>query len=114
MNIEELRTYCISKEYATESFPFNETALVFKVGKIFAIVDIDKKEYINLKGYPDENLELRASYMGVKPGFHMNKKHWNSVYFNSDVDDVLLRKLIDDSYDLIRTSLTKKQRENLK
>ena len=114
MNIEELREYCISKEYVTESFPFSETALVFRVGKIFAIVDIEQKEFINLKNDPNENLELRASHMGVKPGYHMNKKHWNSVYFNSDVDDHLLRKLIDDSYDLIRTSLSKKERENLK
>ena len=114
MNIEDLRAYCISKEFVSESFPFNETALVFKVGKIFAIVDIEAKEFINLKNNPEENLELRASYLGVKPGYHMNKKHWNSVYFNSDIDDKLLKKLIDDSYNLIRGSLTKKERENLK
>ncbi|NND77223.1 MAG: MmcQ/YjbR family DNA-binding protein [Flavobacteriales bacterium] len=114
MNIEELRTYCISKEFATESFPFDESTLVFKVVKMFALVNIEKKEFINLKNDPDENLELRASYEGIKPGYHMSKKHWNSVYFNHDVDDELLKKLIDTSYEMIRASLTKKERENLK
>ena len=114
MNIEDLRTYCISRKGVTENFPFDNNTLVFKVGnKIFALVNIEKKEFINLNNDPEENVELRETYQGVKPGYHMNKKHWNSVYFNSDVDSPLLKKLIDDSYRLIRDSLTKKEKENL-
>lgn len=114
MNIEDLRTYCISKEGVSEAFPFDETTLVFKVGnKIFALVSIEQKEFINLKNEPYENVELREVYDGIKPGYHMNKKHWNSVYFNSDVGTPLLKKMIDVSYRLIRGSLTKKEKENL-
>lgn len=80
MNIEELREYCISKKDVTESFPFDETTLVFKVrGKMFALTDLEGELSINLKCDPDLAIELREKYPAVQPGYHMNKKHWNTI-----------------------------------
>ena len=108
-NIEDLRDYCLSFKGATEKFPFDETTLVFYVmNKMFCLVDIEEFEYCNLKCNPDEAEELRAEYNGIKPGYHMNKKHWNSVYFNSDVSTKLLKELVVNSYDLVVKGLTKK------
>lgn len=109
MNIEEYRGYCITKKGVTEAFPFDESTLVFKVmGKVFALTGVDNFEFINLKCDPEHAIELRESYEGIKPGYHMSKKHWNSVYLNSDVSDKMICGLIDDSYQLIVKSLTKK------
>lgn len=114
MNIEAYRDYCLSKKAASESFPFDESTLVFKVGgKMFALADVDDFEFINLKCDPEYAIELRERYNGVRPGYHMNKTLWNSVYVNSDVQDDLIYQLIDDSYDLIVRSLTKKKRDEL-
>lgn len=111
MNIEEYRDYCLGKKAVTESFPFDESTLVFKVaGKMFALTGVDTFRYINLKCDPERALELRDTYQGVQPGYHMNKKLWNSVYLEQDVPDRLVYELIDHSYDLIVASLTKKAR----
>lgn len=114
MNIEEYRDYCLSKAGVTEGFPFDETALVFKVmDKMFALTNINLFESINLKCNPEKAIELREEYEGIKPGYHMSKKHWNTVYIDSDVPNKLLYSLIDDSYNLVVSKLTKKQKEIL-
>jgi len=114
MNIEEYREYCISKKGVTEGFPFDQSTLVFKVmGKMFALTSIDNFEFINLKADPEYSADLREEYNGIKPGYHMSKVHWNSVYTEQDVPTELILKLIDDSYNLIVSSLTKKLKEEL-
>ena len=114
MNIEEYRAYCIKKKGVTESFPFDQKTLVFKVmGKMFALADVDSFESINLKCDPENAVELREQYMGVLPGYHMNKQHWNTVLVDADVSDKMLYQLIDDSYALIVKSLTKKLQNEL-
>ena len=114
MNIEEFRDYCLSLNGVTESFPFDEVTLVFKVGdKMFALCDIDHFDFVNLKCDPARALELRAEFQAVKPGWHMSKTHWNSVYVNQDVKDDFLKELIDHSYGLIVASLPKSKRESL-
>ncbi len=103
MNIEELREYCISKPGAEESFPFGDNTLVFKKnGKIFALVNLDGDLSINLKCEPALALELRERFTSVIPGYHMNKKHWNTVMLNGSVPDKVIFSWIDHSYDLIR------------
>ena len=114
MDIEYYRTYCLNKKGVAESLPFSDTTLVFKVqNKMFALTNLEVFDYINLKCNPEKCIELRETFEGVKPGYHMNKKHWNSVYLNMDVDDQLLLDLIDESYRLVVKSLTKKLREEL-
>jgi len=102
MNIETLREYCISKINATESFPFGEDTLVFKVdGKIFALVNLDGDLSINLKCDPAFALELRERFSSVTPGYHMNKKHWNTVMLDGSIPDKEVFSWIDHSYNLI-------------
>ena len=103
MDIVTLREYCISKKGATESFPFGEDTLVFKVNeKIFALVNLDGDLSINLKCDPGLAIELRERFPAVTPGYHMNKKHWNTVMLNSSVPDKEIFSWIDHSYDLIK------------
>lgn len=98
----------------TESFPFDQQTLVFKVdGKMFALADIDEFSGINLKGDPERSIELRERFAGIRPGYHMNKKHWNTVAVSEDVGDNLIRELIDHSYSLVYNSLSKKRRDEL-
>jgi predicted DNA-binding protein (MmcQ/YjbR family) len=114
MYIDEFRDYCLSKKEVTEELPFDENTLVFKVaGKIFAITDIDKFKSINLKCDPDKAEDLRARYNAVQPGYHMNKKHWNTIINNSDVNDTLLKQWIDESYELVIKGLPKKIKQEL-
>lgn len=119
MNIEELRDFCISKKGVTEHFPFDDVTLVFKVmNKMFALVGLHQWESgdqkINLKCNPEKANELRADYEGISAGFHMNKKHWNTILMNnSDVSDQLVFQLIDHSYDLVVQGLTKKAKAEL-
>lgn len=114
MNIEAFRNYCLAKKGVTECFPFDQTTLVFKVGnKMFALADIEEFAFANLKCDPERAVELRETYNGIKPGYHMNKVLWNSVYTNQDVDDRLFYELIDHSYNLIVASLTKKLLDEL-
>lgn len=114
MNIEEFRDYCVKKKGVTEHFPFDQNTLVFKVmGKMFALADVETFDFINLKSEPEKAVELREKYQGIKPGYHMSKIHWNSVYVNTDVSDRLVFGLVDDSYKLVVSSLTKKLKEEL-
>ena len=111
MNIEELREYCLAKKGVTEGFPFDETTLVFKVsGKIFCLTDLEGDFSANLKNKPAKNIELREKYASVKPGYHMNKQHWNTVEINGSLPDNLVKKLIDESYELVVRGLSVKQK----
>lgn len=103
MNIETLREYCLSKPGAEESFPFGGDVLVFKVkSKIFLLVGLDSAPLqFNVKCNPDRALELRENYSCVIPGYHMNKKHWNTIIVDGSVSDQLLKEWIDDSYQLV-------------
>lgn len=114
MNIEELRDYCIQKKGVTESFPFDDKVLVFKVmNKMFALINVEISDSVNLKCDPERAIELREEFMGIIEGYHMSKKHWNTVLLESDVNRLLLQELIDDSYNLIVSKLTKKEKEAL-
>ena len=115
MHIESFRAYCLQKKGVTESFPFNETALVFKVlDKMFALTSVDNPEFqINLKCNPERSLFLREEYHQITPAFHMNKKHWNTIWVTPDFPRDLLVELIDHSYDLVVAKMTKKNRELL-
>lgn len=102
MNIEILREYCISKRNVTESFPFGDDTLVFKTGgRIFALVNLEGELTINLKCDPVLAIELRERYPSVTPGYHMNKKHWNTVQIDGSVPDKVLYSWIDHSYELV-------------
>ena len=114
MDIETIRGFCLSLPFVTEAFPFDHSTLVFKVGgKIFALIDVDSFSFINLKWEPEIAIELRERFDGVRPGYHMNKKHWNSVYIQSDLSEKQLLELISSSYDLVYQSLPKKIKDEL-
>jgi predicted DNA-binding protein (MmcQ/YjbR family) len=119
MHIEQLRDFCITKKGVTEHFPFDNVTLVFKVmNKIFALTGLDSwekgEQKINLKCNPEKAEELRGEYEGIIAGWHMNKKHWNTVLVNSaDVSDVLVKELINHSYDLVVSGLKKKSKSEL-
>ena len=102
MDIETLREYCISKKRVTESFPFGDDTLVFKAGgKIFALVNLNGDLSLNLKCDPLLAIELRERYSSVIPGYHMNKKHWNTVLLDGSVPDKEILSWIDHSYSLV-------------
>jgi len=114
MNIELFREYCLSKRGASESFPFGPDTLVFKVaGKMFAMIGLDEPDNANLKCDPENAIYLREHYPCVKPGYHMSKVHWNTVYFDGSINDQLILTWIDDSYNLIVASLSKMMRQEL-
>ena len=111
MNVEEARNYCMSLKAATEGFPFDDTSLVFKVmGKMFALLDLESANYIALKCDPEYALQLREQYNAIEGAFHFNKKYWNSVLLDGDVDDELIRHLIHHPYDEVIKKFTKKLR----
>ncbi len=115
MNIEDFRNYCLDKKGVSESFPFDETTLVFKVlDKMFALTDTENEFSINLKCEPEKAIMLREQFSNVKPGFHMNKKHWNTITITNNISNSLLIEWIDDSYNLIVSKMTKKNKELLK
>lgn len=115
MYIDEFRDYCLAKPGVTEDTPFGPDTLVMKVmNKVFAITGIAKYEFINLKCEPEKAAELREQYHGIRPGWHMNKKHWNSVFVDGSVSENMIKELIDHSYDLIVVSLPKKTQVELK
>jgi len=115
MDIELLREKCLSLPYVEEKFPFDEYTLVFYVGsKLFALTDLQTPNSVNLKCDPEQAIELRERYMGIVPGYHMNKKHWNTVAFNADVSDKLILELLHNSYQLVWNKLPRKEREALK
>jgi predicted DNA-binding protein (MmcQ/YjbR family) len=107
MDLGEFREYCLAKPRVTEGTPFGETVLVFKVGgKMFALAALDElPTTVNLKCEPDLALDLRDRYEQVTPGYHMNKKHWNTVEIDAGIPDAELRKMIDHSYDLVAKSV---------
>lgn len=115
MNIESLQLYCLSKPGVTEEFPFGEQTMVYKVmGKIFALTSLDSTPLsVNLKCEPEKAVQLREEYHGVLPGFHMNKKHWNTVIAEGSVKDALLKEWIDHSYGLVVSSLPQKTKEQM-
>ena len=114
MDLESFREYCLRKPGATEGTPFGPDVLVFKVGgKIFALASLDDvPARANLKCDPDLALELRDRYEQVTAGYHMNKKHWNTVEIESGIPDIELRKMIDHSYELVVNSLPKSKRKS--
>lgn len=115
MDIETFRDYCLAKKATSEDFPFGPETLVLKVGgKMFALTGLDSDEFtVNLKCDPDRAVELREQHAEIQPGYHMNKKHWNTVHFEGGLDQRLLRELIDHSYELVVASLKKGDREAL-
>lgn len=111
MNIESFREFCLGFEGVTEELPFGPETLVFKVyGKMFALTDVDHFESINLKCEPETAVELREKYDAVLPGYHMNKKHWNTILMNDSVPDKLLKDWIRHSYDLVLKGVPKSKR----
>jgi predicted DNA-binding protein (MmcQ/YjbR family) len=114
MHVEAIREYCISKKGVSESFPFDETTLVFKVmGKMFALLNLEGDLSINLKCDSEDAIVLREKYSAVLPGYHMNKSNWNTVMIDGSVNNNLVTKWIDDSYLLVVATLTKKLKAEL-
>ena len=114
MDIETFRLYCLAKPGVSEHLPFDDRTLVFKVGgKMFALCDLEEFNSANLKCDPERAVELREQYDAVTPGYHMNKTHWNTVKVDGDVNGRMLQELIDHSYELIVSSLPKREREKL-
>ncbi|RUM70753.1 MAG: MmcQ/YjbR family DNA-binding protein [Sulfurovum sp.] len=115
MTFKQLDTYLLSKKGVTFDYPFDEEVRVYRIAeKIFALTSERNPLRVNLKCDPIYALELRSIYEGVSAGYHMNKKHWNTVMLEkTDVDDESVKELIDHSYELVYKSLTKKKREAL-
>lgn len=111
MDVEIIREYCLSKKGVTESFPFDDISLVMKVmNKMFALIDLEEAKSITLKCNPERAIELRERYSGIEGAYHFNKKYWNGVYFDADVDDKLIKELVDHSYEEVIKKFTKKMR----
>lgn len=115
MNIEELRNYCLSLKGVTESLPFGPETLVFKVmNKVFLLTGLDNEPLqFNAKCEPEKAIELREQYPCVIPGYHMNKKHWNTIVVDGSVSNDVLKQWINDSYKLVANGLTKKEKQEL-
>lgn len=115
IRIEQLRAYCLSKKGSTAGYPFGEGTLVFKVGgKMFALVAEDEDPLrLNLKCHPADALALRAQYENVLPGYHMNKKHWNTLVLDATFPVALMQELVNHSYELVVQSLSRAEREKL-
>ena len=114
MDMEALREYCLRKAGVKESFPFGEEVLVFKVGgKIFLLADLSEGNSFNVKCDPGLAVELREKHEEVQPGYHMNKKHWNTVRTDGALKSRELREMIDHSYEIVVGTLPKKLREGL-
>ena len=115
MQVDAFRDYCLGKQAVTEDTPFGPEHLVFKIGgKMFALLTLEEiPATANLKCDPDLALELRDRYEQVQPGYHMNKKHWNTVEIAGGIPAGELRKMIDHSYDLVVQSLSRKARAAL-
>ena len=113
MNIEELHRFCLSLKGAEETFPFDDTTLVMKVGgKMFALIPLDTVETsISLKCDPEKALLLREQYSNISPGYHLSKKHWNTIVMDESISDKLIKEWIMDSYQLVIAGLPKKLRE---
>ncbi|HDJ33219.1 MAG TPA: MmcQ/YjbR family DNA-binding protein [Bacteroidetes bacterium] len=116
MNLEEIREYCLGKKDVTEEFPFDESTLVFKVGgKMFALLNLENPHSVNLKCDPEKAVILREQYPAVLPGYHMNKKYWNTVMLDGSIPGGLIRQWIDHSWNEVVKSLPLyRQKELLK
>lgn len=116
MNVEEFRNHCLEKAHVEETMPFDDTTLVFKLNnKMFALLSLkeERRNTCSLKCDPERAIQFREEFSAVKPGYHMNKKHWNSVLFNHDVSDEMIFQMVDDSYALIFKSFSKKVQKEL-
>ena len=115
MDIEQLREYCLAKTGTEEGLPFGPDTLVYKVeGKVFLLTGLDNEEFrFNVKCHPDKAMELREQFSCVVPGYHMNKKHWNTIVVDGTVSSKQLKEWIDHSYELVVKSLPKKIREDI-
>ena len=115
MTLESIRDYCLALPGVTEELPFGPDTLVFKVmGKVFLLTPLESvKPQFNAKCDPEKAEELRANYPDVIPGYHMNKKHWNTVHVTGNIGTDLLYSWIHDSYDLVVKSLPKKSQAEL-
>ena len=115
MLADEVRDYFLSKPSTTEETPFGPDGLVYKVGgKMFSTLGLkDEIGRINLKCDPERSIDLRAEHEAILPGYHMNKKHWNTLILDGSLKPALVRELIDHSYDLVIASLPKKIRETI-
>ena len=110
MNVESLREYCLSLPLATEDFPFDETTLVFRVvGKIFAMLDLERPDVVSLKCNPDYALQLREEHPEISGAWHMNKKYWNQVNLSGHLEDELVQGLVRHSYAEVVKKLTRKE-----
>jgi len=115
MHIESFRDYCLAKPGTTEHTPFGPDTLVFKVlDKMYALCNIENFESINLKCNPEKAIELREQFEAVKPGYHMNKKHWNTIEINLDMADDELTRWVDHSYNLVVSGLPKTKQAELR
>jgi len=115
MDIETIREYCLKKKKVEEGFPFGDTVLVFKVrGKMFLLARLDTPVLeFNVKCDPEKAIEWREQYHAVQPGYHMNKKMWNTVIMDNSIPSRTIRQMIDDSYELVVRSLPKKEQQGL-
>lgn len=114
MDIIELRDYCMSLPLTEEAMPFGDDTLVFKVeSKMYALVPLDQFEWVNLKCEPDRAIVLREQYPDIIPGWHMNKRHWNTIRVNGDLPEEFIFQLIKESYMLIVNSLPRAKRDSL-
>jgi predicted DNA-binding protein (MmcQ/YjbR family) len=114
MDLNGILEFCSRLKGTEETFPFDKTTLVFKVmNKMYALIDINEPNTINLKCDPEMAVELRERYEEITPGFHMNKSHWNTVNLKGNLKETLIQEMIVNSYDLVVKSLTKKLRDEL-
>ena len=115
MNARELRDWCLEHEGAVEDFPFTAEHSVFKVrGKMFAISALEREPLeVSVKCEPELAVELRNSYAAIRPGYHLNKRHWNTITLDGSISDQLVRDLVEDSYDLVVSALPKRVQKEL-
>jgi predicted DNA-binding protein (MmcQ/YjbR family) len=114
MTLEEFRAHCATFPGFSEDLPFGPEVLAFRVGgRIFALMDVDTFESVNLKCDPERAIDLREQHPGITPGYHMNKRHWNTVRTDGSVPHRLLLELARHSYERVRASLPKKVQEEL-
>ena len=111
---EDIRNHCLAMPHVSEEFPFDKRTCVWKVdGKVFALADIEQFDGVTLKCDPERALELREQFAGVHPGWHANKKHWNTVSAESDVPLHSVLEFIDHSYERVIAGFSKKRRLKL-
>ncbi len=114
MNRDEVFAFCLDLPAAEETYPFGDEVAVFKVdGRMFALVSLGEQPVVNLKCDPSRALELRAAYAGIRPGYHQDKRHWNSVDLDGSVEGEVVRGLVEDSYDLVVAKLPRAVRDTL-